>query len=252
MAEAAEPHPTLDRYRPQEPGAAIKAVSLSASDRDVFDGKRVATVFPEGVGRIVVWYRWEGARKGLRLDIRWSLEGAVVLEEGEAVDKAAGTAAWILKTGGGPLPAGSYKVELLESGKPVTAIPFRIGGKAGTDVVMIEQYKPRTAGAAIKAVSLSASDSDDFDSKRVGTEFPEGVTRVVVSYVWEGAGQGHRVDSRWLRGESLVVEKGQVLPSPTGFGVFSAGPLPAGAYRVELLENGKPVTAIPFRVGAGR
>ena len=43
-----------------------------------------------------------------------------------------------------------------------------------------------------------------------------------------------------------------MLTSPTGFGVFSAGPLPAGAYRVEILENGKLVTAISFRVGAGR
>ena len=116
--------------------------------------------------------------------------------------------------------------------------------------VGVSQSLTTSAGAVIKTVSLSASDTDDFDSKRVGTEFPEGVLRVVVYYLWDGAKPGHRVDSRWLRDKSVVAEKGYTLTTATGFGVFSVGPLPVGSYRLELLENGKPVTAIPFRIGA--
>jgi hypothetical protein len=46
-----------------------------------------------------------------------------------------------------------------------------------------------------------------------------------------------------------VEQTEQAISTPTGFGVFSVGPLPAGNYQVELLENGTPVTAVPFRVG---
>jgi len=247
VVEAADP-PTLDQFKPKQAGAVIKAVSLSANNRSTFDSKRVGTRFPDGVTHMIVWYRWEGAPPGHRMDIHWYLEGSKIHEDGESITKAAGTEAWVLKTMGSPLPAGSYRVELLENRKVVAAIPFSIGGKAG-DVVILEQYKPKVAGAVIRAVSLSASDTDDFDSKRVGTEFPEGVSRVVVYYLWEGARSGHRVDGRWLKDRSVVGEKSQTLSAAAGFGVFSVGPLSKGAYRVELLENGKVVTTIPFRIG---
>ena len=126
----------------------------------------------------------------------------------------------------------------------MAAIPFLIG--AG--VVMLDKYKPKAASAAIKAVSLGASDNDDFDAKRTGTQFPEGVRRVVVYYVWEGAAKGVRVDARWYKDKSVIAEKAYTLTTATGFGVFSAGPLAAGNYRVELLENGQAVTAIPFGI----
>ena len=246
VAHAADP-PALDQYKPKVVGAVIKAASLSASDRDSFDPKRVGTEFPEGVTHIVVWYRWEGAKAGHQVDIHWYLEGSKVLEQGEAIKKAAGTEAWVLKTTGGPLPAGNYRVELLEKGKAVTTIPFRIGG-AGAAVVMLDQYKPKVAGAVIRAVSLSASNTDDFDSKRVGTEFPSGAPRVIVYYLWEGAKPGHRVEARWFKDKSAVAEKSFTLTTEKGFGDFSIGPLPAGGYRVDLLENGKVVTTIPFRI----
>lgn len=246
VAHAADP-PTLDQYKPKVAGAVIKAASLSASDRDTFNPARVGREFAEGVSHVVVWYRWEGAKSGHRVDIHWYLEGSRILEQGEAIDKAAGSEAWVLKTTGGPLPAGNYRVELLENGKAVTAIPFRIGG-TGAAVAMLDQYKPKAAGAVIKAVSLSASNTDDFDSKRVGTEFPKGVPRIAVYYLWEGAKPGHRVEARWLQDKSAVGEKSFTLTTATGFGVFSVGPLEAGSYRVDLLENGKVVTTIPFRI----
>ncbi len=245
IATAAEPHLTLDQYKPKDPQAVIKAVSLGASNRDALDPKRVGTHFPEGVTHIVAWYRWEGAKTGHKVNVHWFHEGAKVLEQGEPLGKPAGAEAWVLKTGGGPLPAGSYRVDILENGRTVAAIPFLIGG-AG--VVMLDKYKPQAAGAAIKAVSLSASDNDDFDSRRVGTQFAEGVRWVVVYYVWEGAASGLRVEARLYQDKSVVLEKAYTIATATGFGSFSVGPLAAGNYRVELLENGQPVTAIPFAI----
>lgn len=244
-APAAEPHPTLDQYKPKDPQAVIKAVSLGVSNRNALDPKRIATQFPDGVTHIVAWYRWDGAKTGHKMNIHWFHEGAKVLEQGNPLGKPAGAESWVLTTGGGPLPAGNYKVEFLENGRAVTAIPFRIGATA---VVMLDQYKPKAASAAIKSVSLSASDNDEFDSKRVGTQFPAGVPRVVVYFVWEGAAKGLRVDARLYRDKSMILEKTLTLATPAGYGDFSAGPLAAGNYRVELLENGQPVTAIPFGI----
>jgi hypothetical protein len=249
VARAAEPHRTLDEYKPKDSAAVIKAVSLSSSDREQFNPQAVATEFPEGVTHVVVWHRWEGASPGHRVTVQWFHEGTKILEQGEPLTTPAGTEAWAVRTTGGPLPAGSYRVDLLENGKTVTSIPFSVGRATGT-VVALDQYKPNVAGAMIKSVSLSASDTEKFDARRVGTEFPEGVHRVVVYYVWDGAPSGHQVKARWLKGAADVGETDQTLTTPTGFGVFSIGPLSPGSYQVELLENGQRVTAIPFRVGS--
>jgi hypothetical protein len=118
----------MEEYAPSSNDAAIVAVSLGTNDADTWDPAQAGTEFPEGTDRIVVWYRWEGAEDGLKIDNRWSSDGAVILEQGENVSEPAGSAAWFLKMGaGGPLPAGSYEVELLANGAVVTTIPCRIG-----------------------------------------------------------------------------------------------------------------------------
>ncbi len=61
------------------------------------------------------------------MDVRWSREGKQLLTQGENVDEASGESSWTLAmSSGGPLPAGGYRVELIEDGKTVTAIPFQI------------------------------------------------------------------------------------------------------------------------------
>jgi hypothetical protein len=127
---AAEP-PSLDKYKPKDSKAVIKAVSLSASDRDTFNSKRVGTEFPEGTSHVVVWYRWEGANTGYQINAHWFYQENKVLEQGEPVAKSSGSEAWVLKMTGGRLPNGKYRVELLENGKPVTEIPFTVGSKSG-------------------------------------------------------------------------------------------------------------------------
>lgn len=118
----------LQEYAPKSPQAAIKEVSLGTSDSDNFDPARVATRFPAGTKKVLVWYRWEGANKDTKVAIRWSWEGNTVLEQGEAFGKPAGSAAWVLKMGaGGDLPPGKYQVELFENETSVTAIPFQVG-----------------------------------------------------------------------------------------------------------------------------
>lgn len=118
----------LEQYAPKSESAAIKAVSLGTSSGDSFDPKRTGTQFPEGTDRVVVWYRWSGADKSLRIDNVWYQEGESVLEQGEVVGKESGDAAWLLKLEtGGALPEGSYEVRLLEDGNVVTTIPFKVG-----------------------------------------------------------------------------------------------------------------------------
>jgi hypothetical protein len=248
-AGAAEPFKTLDQYKPKDPSAVIKAVSLSSGDQRRFNPQAVGTEFPDGTSHVAVWYRWEGAFPGHRLEVHWFHEGTKVLEQNEQVTKQAGAEAWVLEATGGSLPTGRYRVDLLENGKTVTSIPFRVGGTE-SQVVMLEQFKPKVAGAVIQSVSLSASDSDKFDARRVGTQFPGDVPRIVVYFLWNGAPAGLKVTARWLRGSSVLGQTEQTLGTPTGYGTFSVGPLPAGSYEVELLENEKPVTAVPFRVGA--
>lgn len=118
----------LKEYAPASANAAIKQVSLGTSDTNKFDAQRVATQFPAGTKKVLVWYGWEGANKDTKVDILWWMGDTTLLKQGEALGKESGTAAWILQMGaGGDLPQGNYKVELLENGSVVTTIPFQIG-----------------------------------------------------------------------------------------------------------------------------
>lgn len=106
----------------------IEAVDLGTNGLESFDPDQSATTFPAGTERVVVWYRWQGAEINKRIDNRWSYQGSVVLEQGEELQHAEGTAAWFLVSEeGGPLPEGDYQVELVEDGQAVTTIPFTIG-----------------------------------------------------------------------------------------------------------------------------
>ena len=117
----------LPQFAPKSADAAIKEVSLCSSESNGFDPRRVGTTFRQGVKNVVVWYRWDGSPIGRRLDVRWSRESKVVLTQGESVDEAAGESSWTLAmSSGSPLPPGGYRVELIEDGKTVTAIPFQI------------------------------------------------------------------------------------------------------------------------------
>lgn len=118
----------LKEYAPKSAKASIKNVSLSTSDSNKFDPQRVATQFPAGTKKVLVWYRWEDGDKDKKVDIHWSMGSTSLLKQGEALGGKSGTAAWIMQLGaGGDLPSGNYKVELLENGSVVTAIPFRVG-----------------------------------------------------------------------------------------------------------------------------
>jgi hypothetical protein len=142
----------LEEYAPKSPDADIEAVSLSASDKDTFDPERVGTQFPDSTKQVAVWYRWANADSGKKVGIRWSKDGAVVLEQADTLAKASGASAFVLKMAAGSgLPIGAYQVELLENGSAVTKIPFQVGSGAG------EATEAATTGAAGKDAADSGA-----------------------------------------------------------------------------------------------
>lgn len=144
------------------------------------------------------------------------------------------------------------------------ALVLAIGGIAGGSFLQprnpalpptLAQYAPQNTQAAIKAVSLSSGESTDLDPAAIGTEFPEGVRRVVVWYYWDDGKPDRRVDIRWSKDGNTILAQSEQLAERTGSSAWfldmSAGnsALPAGNYIVELQENGTRVTAVPFRIG---
>ncbi|MFZ5792697.1 MAG: hypothetical protein ACOY3L_18555 [Pseudomonadota bacterium] len=123
---------SLADYTPQDPNAAIKEVSLgyTDADEDGFDPKRRGTRFPQGVTRVVVWFRY-AAEPGRTLISRWYLENELLYESSPLQPtEPAGSSFWgFADSGMRPLPIGNYRVELLEDGRVATAIPFQIDAR---------------------------------------------------------------------------------------------------------------------------
>lgn len=116
----------------------------------------------------------------------------------------------------------------------------------------LSQFRPKASGA-IKEVSLCSSDNEQFQPDRVATDFPSDTHEVLVWYRWE-SGQGTKVDIRWRSAGSVLVAQNETLSDPSGrsawaFKTASGRPFPRGDYEVDLLENGKSVTVIPFHIG---
>ncbi len=117
----------------------------------------------------------------------------------------------------------------------------------------LPRFAPKSADAAIKDVSLCSSETSQFDLRRVGTTFRQGVKNVVVWYRWEGSPLGRRMDVRWSREGKVVLTQGENVDEASGesswtLAMSGGGRLPSGGYRVELIEDDKAVTAIPFQI----
>jgi hypothetical protein len=180
----------LSQYAPRSPDAAIKAVSLSSSDREAFDPARAGTTYPDTTRRVVVWYRWAGADPAAKVDIHWFKGNEKVLEQGEAFAKPSGSSAWVLKMdAGGTLPADNYRVDLLENGKQVTSIPFQVGAEqtastttgadgseAGAEPAPVDT-PPAAPTSAAPADTTSAAPGDTTSSSPAAASAPAETTR---------------------------------------------------------------------------
>lgn len=262
----------MDEYAPRSGEAAIVSVSLGTNDADSWDPSQAATEFPEGTDRVVVWYRWEGAEAGLRIDNRWSTGGEVVLEQGESITEPAGSDAWFLKSAtGGALPVGSYVVELLEDGEVVTTIPFQVGEEsaataAGTgmatdevvfapDSAVVESDSLAAGGIARLRLGLAAA--ADYSPVYPTNILPTTDRLSVVFRFSDGERHGA------LTGRLIAVDVGDEAPPGTEVGKVEIAlqgedrgalhytlprPFPPGAYRLEVTVDGEPWESLDFRV----
>jgi hypothetical protein len=155
----------LHKYAPKSGTGAIEAVSLSPSEHDAFEPKRVGTELSDSTAQVAVWYRWAHADSGLRVGIRWSKSGEVVLQQEDTLREVAGASAYVMKlSGGSALPTGEYDVQLLENGVPVTHIPFKVGGAAPEPKPILSASVTSAAASTTAPREITGLDSAATDS----------------------------------------------------------------------------------------
>ena len=92
------------------------------------EAPNAGTAFPQGTREVQAHYAWQNAAAGFRIGVRWYLGDQLILEQGEPVPAANGETAWTLRMlSGEPLPAGNYRVELVEPDRPPREIAFTVG-----------------------------------------------------------------------------------------------------------------------------
>lgn len=272
----------MEEYAPRSEDAAIVAVSLGTNDSDTWDPSQAGTEFSAGTDRVAVWYRWEGAASGLRIDNRWSTGGEVVLEQGENVSEPTGSAAWYLKSAtGGALQSGSYQVELLEDGEVVATIPFQVGldaanvpgiGMATDEVVFVSDSAvvPSESVAMPADAGTTPEAAGEFATLRLGLAAAADYTPVYPTDVLPTTNrlsvvfrfpEGERYGR--LTGKLIAVDVGDEAPPGTEVAAVDIAlqgedrgalhytlpsPFPPGAYRLEVMADGAPWESLDFRV----
>jgi len=97
------------------------------------DTSTTGTAFSEGIKQVQAYYVWRDAPIGHQLGVRWYKDDEMILEQGEPVVVTEGRTEWILKMETDTaLPAGSYRVELVEADRPSLPLEFTIGAQAET------------------------------------------------------------------------------------------------------------------------
>ena len=76
-------------------------------------------------------------------------------------------------------------------------------------------------------------------------------------YRWANARPGQILEINWSKDGSEVLRQRLQISKLSGEQAYAlrtpnGSPLPEGNYQVTLIEAGKPVTTIPFQIGAGK
>jgi hypothetical protein len=154
------------------PTAAPPAKSVIASFGVTSEGSTgFGASFPEGTSRVDAVFSWKNATAGHRVDLRWSKDGTVVLEQNEQLTEPEGTSRWyILMQAGEALSPGSYRVELLENGQAlIPAMTFTVGAADADDDSADLAAAIRSADqAGVSGVEGEPLAADDFETPGSG------------------------------------------------------------------------------------
>jgi hypothetical protein len=125
--------------------------------------------FPLGIRRVDASFSWKDAPSGMRIDIRWSIQGMVVLEQNETLDRPEGKSTWYLTLQSGEaLPGGGYQVQIVENGLALAPpMPFTVGQTAAGEG---GGTPPVPAAAAMPGELLA---SDDFEDPGSGWRYQQ-------------------------------------------------------------------------------
>jgi hypothetical protein len=124
---------------------------------------------------------------------------------------------------------------------------------AGT--VDFAAYAPKDPQSAIKEVAFGYAEADEngYDPARSGTQLPHGTSQAIVWFRFADAAPPSKLAARWYLENDVLYEMDYTLEQADGsawFGLVNENdrPLPDGNYRVELIENGRAMTTIPFSI----
>ena len=271
---------------PEDTSSAIEAVSLSVAAGDEFDPSSADTVFASGVRGVAAWYRYAGAGPGTRIELRWTYQGQPIFNQREELRDSSGTSTWVLRMEReSPLVDGAYALQMLEDGRPVIRVPFRVGTARPAGTAALPKADPEAAAAgggeptvdtaAAAGPGNASAGRDTAVAAQPGTEGSDG-PRVAgdepgesvrgLTYHNESAGfsfsapsYAWRFDLRSRREAENAVAVGRFSPEGSGLAILrvrvfpDAGPLePWAAERRRAAEREREILKTERRELAGR
>jgi hypothetical protein len=224
-------------------------VSEATPARGVKDGKPVepGAVFKSDTKELFVWFRLSGVTAPTQIRSVWNYvapDGDQFIVQSEATARPENQ--WgnfrVEGPAGRPWPTGQYRVDIFISGKKAASVPFRV-----EDVVAHPAIVAARAALGVKdgePVGVSEVFAPDAGTLYAWFRIAGHTQPVKLRGEWHYLGSG---------GDRMVIASDLTVQPNESWGDFQfelppGRPWPLGAYRVDILMDGKLAASVPFRI----
>jgi len=235
----------------QQLAADAPTIGAIAPARGVKDGKPVepGAVFAPDTKELFVWFRLSGVTAPTQIRSVWNYvapDGDQFIVESEATARPENQ--WgdfrVEGPAGRPWPTGQYRVDIFIAGKKAASVPFRV-----EDVVAHPAIVTTRAALGVKdgePVGVSEVFAPDAGTLYAWFRIAGHTRPVKLRGEWHYLGSG---------GDRMVIASDLTVQPNESWGDFQfelppGRPWPLGAYRVDIIMDGKVAASVPFRVEA--
>ena len=206
--------------------------------------------------KIWVALDYSGLQQGQMIRLLWTIPGVQggIPWQTTIQTPAGRVSSWLNVPAGGRWADGSYRVDVLlgASQQPLAALPFTIGIAAPSTPALQTPTTTPSPDSVVKQAVLCTGVDEHNVPQGVSNSFPAGTQKVALYVKIEDAPANAEITVEWSRDGRLLRRRLMVVAGNKQFISYvyasQQQSMQAGNYVVEIKENGRLVTRLPFTI----